>query len=174
MVGTGFLAGLQFSLWFGVGAPRNTPAEIVDKLNKEINDALADPKIKVAVAEMGGTALAGSPADFGRLVADDTEVGEGDQDNQHQHRVRIAMTRTTRRMIGLAVLASAAILFARGSQAVAQEKLVRIGHQTLGAYTLLKQQGTLEQRLKPLGYAITWTQFPGGPQLLEAYDPRLS
>ena len=78
------------------------------------------------------------------------------------------MTRTTRRMIGLAVLASAAILFARGSQAVAQEKFVRIGHQTLGAYTLLKQQGTLEQRLKPLGYAITWTQFPGGPQLLEA------
>ena len=70
-------------------------------------------------------------------------------------------------MIGLAVLASAAILFAIGSHAIAQEKVVRIGHQTLGAYTLLKQQGTLEQRLRPLGYSITWTQFPGGPQLLD-------
>ena len=51
----------------------NTPAEIIDRLNEEINAGLADPKIKAAVADMGGTVLAGSPADFGRLVADDTE-----------------------------------------------------------------------------------------------------
>jgi len=48
------------------GAPRNTPAAIVDKLNKEINAGLVDPKIKARLAEMGGTVLAGSPADFGR------------------------------------------------------------------------------------------------------------
>jgi tripartite-type tricarboxylate transporter receptor subunit TctC len=57
---------------FGFGAPRNTPAEIVDKLNMEINAALADPKIK-ALLELGGTALPGSPADFGKLIAAETE-----------------------------------------------------------------------------------------------------
>ena len=57
----------------GVGAPRNTPAEIVDKLNKEINAALADPKLKARLADLGGTALSGSPADFGKLIADETE-----------------------------------------------------------------------------------------------------
>ena len=57
----------------GIGAPKNTPAEIVDKLNKEINAALADPKIKARLAELGGTVLAGSPADFGKLIADETE-----------------------------------------------------------------------------------------------------
>ena len=61
------------STWFGVGAPKNTPAEIIDKLNKEINAALADPKIKARLADLGGTALAGSPADFGKLIADETE-----------------------------------------------------------------------------------------------------
>jgi sulfonate transport system substrate-binding protein len=76
------------------------------------------------------------------------------------------MSRVTHRMISLAGLASVAIL-AVGGHAVAQEKVVRIGHQTLSAYTLLKQQGALERRLKPLGYSITWTQFPGGPQLLD-------
>jgi sulfonate transport system substrate-binding protein len=75
--------------------------------------------------------------------------------------------RIASRMIGVAALTSVAILFAVGGHAVAQEKIVRIGHQTLGAYTLLKQQGTLEQRLRPLGYSITWSQFPGGPQLLD-------
>jgi tripartite-type tricarboxylate transporter receptor subunit TctC len=50
-----------------------TPAEIIDKLNKEINAALADPKINTRVADLGGTVLAGSPADFGKLIADDTE-----------------------------------------------------------------------------------------------------
>ena len=68
-----FLPGYETSLWFGVGAPKNTSAEIIDKLNKEINAGLADPKIKAAIADMGGTVLAGSPADFGKLVADETE-----------------------------------------------------------------------------------------------------
>jgi hypothetical protein len=55
------------------GAPKTTPVGIVDKLNKEINAALADPKIKARLADLGGTALAGSPTDFGRLIADETE-----------------------------------------------------------------------------------------------------
>jgi len=56
-----------------VGAPKATPAEIIDKLNKEINAALADPKVKARLADLGGTPLAGSPADFGKLIADETE-----------------------------------------------------------------------------------------------------
>ena len=68
-----FVPGYEASAWFGVGAPKNTPAEIVDKLNKEINAALADPKIKARLADLGGTVLAGSPADFGKLIADETE-----------------------------------------------------------------------------------------------------
>ena len=67
-----FLPGYESSLWFGVGVPKNTPAEIIDKLNKEINAGLADSKIKALVADMGGTVLAGSPAEFGKLIADDT------------------------------------------------------------------------------------------------------
>ena len=59
--------------WFGIGAPRNTPAEIIEKLNKEINAGLADPKIKARLADLGGTVLPGSPADFGKLIADETE-----------------------------------------------------------------------------------------------------
>ncbi len=68
-----FVPGYEASSWYGIGAPRNTPAEIVDKLNKEINAALADPKIKARLADLGGTVLAGSPADFGKLIADETE-----------------------------------------------------------------------------------------------------
>ena len=68
-----FVPGYEASAWFGIGAPKNTPAEIVDKLNKEINAALADPKIKARLADLGGTVLAGSPADFGKLIADETE-----------------------------------------------------------------------------------------------------
>ena len=68
-----FLPGFEASIWQGVGAPRNTAAEIVDKLNKEINTALADPTIKARLAELGGVVLAGSPADFGKLIADETE-----------------------------------------------------------------------------------------------------
>jgi tripartite-type tricarboxylate transporter receptor subunit TctC len=57
----------------GVGAPKNTPAEIVDTLNKAINAGLADPKTKTRFANFDGIALAGSPADFGKLMADETE-----------------------------------------------------------------------------------------------------
>jgi tripartite-type tricarboxylate transporter receptor subunit TctC len=53
--------------------PKNTPVEIVEKLNKEINAALADPKLKARFADLGGTVLPGSPADFGKLIADETE-----------------------------------------------------------------------------------------------------
>jgi tripartite-type tricarboxylate transporter receptor subunit TctC len=65
--------GFESSGWFGIVAPRNTPSEIVDKLNREINAGLADPKIKARLADFGGTVLAGSPADFGKLIADETE-----------------------------------------------------------------------------------------------------
>jgi tripartite-type tricarboxylate transporter receptor subunit TctC len=68
-----FVPGYEASSVFGIGVPRNTPAEIVDKLNKEINAALADPKIKARLAEQGGTVLALSPAEFGKLIADETE-----------------------------------------------------------------------------------------------------
>jgi tripartite-type tricarboxylate transporter receptor subunit TctC len=59
--------------WYGIGAPRHKPVEVIDKLNKEINAGLADPKMKVRLAELGGTVLAGSPADFGKLIAEETE-----------------------------------------------------------------------------------------------------
>src|SRR5262245_19752194 len=68
-----FVRGYEASVWFGLGAPTGTPAEIIDKLNQETNAALADPKIKARMAESGGNALAGSPADFGKLIADETE-----------------------------------------------------------------------------------------------------
>jgi tripartite-type tricarboxylate transporter receptor subunit TctC len=68
-----FLPGYEASGWQGIGAPRNTPAEIIDKLNKEIGIGLADPKINARIAELGGTVLAGSPADFGKRVSDDVE-----------------------------------------------------------------------------------------------------
>ena len=68
-----FVPGYEMSGWQGVGAPKNTPSEIVDRLNKEINAVLADPKIKARFAELGGTPLPGSPADFGMLIADETE-----------------------------------------------------------------------------------------------------
>jgi tripartite-type tricarboxylate transporter receptor subunit TctC len=67
------LPGFEASSWYGLGAPRNTPADIVDKINTEINAALADPKIKVRLADLGATMLGGSPADFGKLIADETE-----------------------------------------------------------------------------------------------------
>jgi tripartite-type tricarboxylate transporter receptor subunit TctC len=68
-----FVPGYESSFWTGVGVPKSTPAEIVDKLNKEINAALADPKMKARLAELGGTPLPGSPADFGKFLADETE-----------------------------------------------------------------------------------------------------
>jgi tripartite-type tricarboxylate transporter receptor subunit TctC len=68
-----FVPGYEASTWFGVGAPKATPAEIVDKLNKEVNAALDDPKMKARLADLGGTVLPGSPADFGKHIADETE-----------------------------------------------------------------------------------------------------
>jgi len=68
-----FLPGYEASNWFGVGAPKATPAEVVDKLNKEINAGLADPKIKARLADLGSTPLVGSPAEFGKFIADETE-----------------------------------------------------------------------------------------------------
>ena len=65
--------GFEASSFFGVGAPKGTPAEIIDKLNKEVQAALIDPKLKVQLAGLGATALAGSPAEFGKFVADETE-----------------------------------------------------------------------------------------------------
>jgi len=68
-----FLPGFEASVWLGIGAPRNTPAEIIDRLNKEINAALADPGISSRFAGFGSTVLPGSPSDFGKLIADETE-----------------------------------------------------------------------------------------------------
>jgi len=68
-----FVPGYEAPTWYGLGAPKNTPAEIVDKLNIEINAGLADPKLRVRLADLGGTVMMGSPADFGKLIADETE-----------------------------------------------------------------------------------------------------
>jgi tripartite-type tricarboxylate transporter receptor subunit TctC len=68
-----FLPGFEASTWLGIGAPRNTSAEIVDKLNNEVNGALADPKIKARLADLAGAVLPGLPADFANLVASETE-----------------------------------------------------------------------------------------------------
>ena len=68
-----FVPGYEASNWFGVGAPKATPAAIVEQLNKEINASLADPKLKARLTDLGGTPLVGSPADFGKLIAEETE-----------------------------------------------------------------------------------------------------
>jgi len=68
-----FVLDYEASNWFGVCAPKATPAEIIDKLNKEINAGLADPKLKARLADLGGAVLALSPAEFGKLIADETE-----------------------------------------------------------------------------------------------------
>jgi len=68
-----FVPGYESSSWFGVGAPKDTPVEIVDKLNKEINAALSDPKMQARLADLGATVLPGSPADFGKLIAGEVE-----------------------------------------------------------------------------------------------------
>src|SRR5262245_3132665 len=65
--------GFEATNWFGVAAPKNTPPEITDKLNKEINAALAEPKMKAGLADLGAAALAGSPADFGKLISEEAE-----------------------------------------------------------------------------------------------------
>jgi tripartite-type tricarboxylate transporter receptor subunit TctC len=68
-----FLPGYEATTWYGVGVPRNTPAEIVEQLNKVVNAALDDPKMKARLADLGGTPLPGSPAQFGKLIAEETE-----------------------------------------------------------------------------------------------------
>jgi tripartite-type tricarboxylate transporter receptor subunit TctC len=68
-----FLPGYEASAWYGIGAPVGTPAEIVEKINKELNAAFVDPRMKARIADLGGTALPGSPADFGRLIAAEIE-----------------------------------------------------------------------------------------------------
>jgi len=65
--------GYEASSLYGIGAPRNTPAEVIDRLNKEVNAALADPKLKARLADLGGTPFGGSSAEFGKLMADETE-----------------------------------------------------------------------------------------------------
>jgi len=68
-----FVPGYEASNWWGIAAPKNTPTDIVAKLNAELNAAVADPKIKARFADLGGTSLAGSPADFAKLIADETD-----------------------------------------------------------------------------------------------------
>jgi tripartite-type tricarboxylate transporter receptor subunit TctC len=68
-----FVPGYEASTFYGIGAPKNTPIEIIEKLNKEINAALADAKMKAKISELGGTVLPGSPADFARFIAAETE-----------------------------------------------------------------------------------------------------
>jgi tripartite-type tricarboxylate transporter receptor subunit TctC len=68
-----FVPGYEASVWYGFGAPRSTPVEVVDKLNREINAGLADPRIKAQLADQGGMIFASSPADFGKLIAEEAE-----------------------------------------------------------------------------------------------------
>src|SRR5262249_44696771 len=68
-----FVLGYEASAWFGISVPTGTPVEIIGKLNSEINAALADPNMKARLADLGGTVLPGTPADFGKLIADETE-----------------------------------------------------------------------------------------------------
>ena len=66
-----FVPGFEASIWHGIGAPRKTPTAIINKLNNQINAALADPRMKERFADLGGAALGGSPTDFGTLIADE-------------------------------------------------------------------------------------------------------
>ena len=68
-----FLPGYEGSNWYGLGVPKATPGEIVNKLNKEVNAAFDDPKMKARLADLGGTPLPGSPVQFGKLITEETE-----------------------------------------------------------------------------------------------------
>jgi tripartite-type tricarboxylate transporter receptor subunit TctC len=68
-----FVSGYEATGWYGICAPKNTPPEIIEKLNKEINEVLTDPKMKARLVDLGGTVLLGSPTDFGTLIANETE-----------------------------------------------------------------------------------------------------
>jgi len=65
--------GYEASAWFGVGVPKGTPPDVIDKLNKEVNAALQDEKVKAKLAELGGVLIPGTPADFGKVVAEETD-----------------------------------------------------------------------------------------------------
>jgi len=68
-----FVPGYESSQWYGLGAPKGTPTEVIDKLNQEVNAALVDSRMKARFADVGGTVLPGSPANFGKLIAEETE-----------------------------------------------------------------------------------------------------
>ena len=68
-----FVPSYEATAWFGVGAPKNTPAAIIDKLNRAVNAAVADPKNKARLANLGGVPMPMTPADFSKLIADETE-----------------------------------------------------------------------------------------------------
>jgi tripartite-type tricarboxylate transporter receptor subunit TctC len=68
-----FVPGYEASTSYGIGAPRNTPVDIIEKLNKEISAGLADPKLEARLSDLGVTVISGSPPDFGKLIADETE-----------------------------------------------------------------------------------------------------
>jgi tripartite-type tricarboxylate transporter receptor subunit TctC len=72
-----FVPGYEASAWYGIGAPRNTPAEIIDMLNKELNAGLADSKVKARIVELGGTVLGGTPAEFGTILSSAIEKWAG-------------------------------------------------------------------------------------------------
>jgi tripartite-type tricarboxylate transporter receptor subunit TctC len=65
--------GYEATAWFGIGAPKNTPSEIIEKLNSEVSAGLADPKIKERLADLGGAPMPMTPAEFGKLIAEETE-----------------------------------------------------------------------------------------------------
>jgi tripartite-type tricarboxylate transporter receptor subunit TctC len=68
-----FLSGYESSAWYGVGAPRNTPRDVIDLLNREINASLADPGLRARFSDLSAAVIPGSPEDFGALIADETE-----------------------------------------------------------------------------------------------------
>ena len=68
-----FVPGYEVSSWYGIGSPRNTPADVVETLNREVNAGLADPKLKAQLSDQGGVEMPGAPADFGKLIANETE-----------------------------------------------------------------------------------------------------
>ena len=67
------LPGYEASAWFGLGGPKRTPEEVIEKLNKEVNVSIADPKLQAQLANLGGTALGGSPTDFAKLISDEVK-----------------------------------------------------------------------------------------------------
>ena len=67
------LPGYEASAWFGIGGPKRTPADVIEILNKEVNVSIADPKLQARLANLGGTALGGSPADFAKLISDEVK-----------------------------------------------------------------------------------------------------